>query len=106
MSKQLKTNQRKQDTSEKMAHQLGHAGLNEFVQYLRSPWRIIWANLLAGVFRGLGFIIGATVVLAIVVFVLVKVLGSLPFVGEWFQEAGTFLQDIQNAAENIGNIGR
>ena len=104
MSKQ--SNHRKQDASEKVAHQLGHAGLDEFVQYLRSPWRIIWANFLAGIFRGLGFIVGVTVVLALVVWVLVQVLGGLPFVGEWFAEAGHFIEDIQNAAQSLGSVGR
>jgi hypothetical protein len=90
----------------KMAENLGEAGLAEFVAYLRSPRRIIWTNLLAGIFRGLGFIVGATVVLAFVIYVLVQILGALPWVGDWFREAGTFLQSIQDAAQNIGTVGR
>ncbi len=106
MNNQPKHERRKQDTTEKVAHTLGHAGLDEFIQYLRSPWQIIWANFLAGIFRGLGFIIGVTVVLAIVVWILVKVLGGLPIVGEWFAQAGYFIENIQNAAQNLGSIGR
>jgi len=100
------TEHRKKDATEKLAHNMGHAGLDEFVSYLRSPWRIIWTNLLAGIFRGLGFLLGATVVLAILVFVLVQVLGNLPWVGEFFQQAGSFVQDIQQAGEALSEIGR
>lgn len=97
---------RKNETHAKMAENLGEAGLAEFVAYLRSPWRIIWTNLIAGIFRGLGFVIGATVVLAFVIYALVQVLGALPWVGDWFRSAGLFLQDIQDAAQNLGVVGR
>jgi hypothetical protein len=102
----MKQDQRKSDSHEHMAENFGHSGLAEFVEYLRSPWQIIWTNFLAGIFRGLGFVVGATVVLAAVIFVLVKVLGSLPWIGDWFAAAGSFLQDIQSAAESIGAVGR
>ena len=97
---------RKDDNPSKITKDLAHAGLEEFVAYLRSPWRVIWANLLAGIFRGLGFVIGATVVLAVVVWILVKVLGNLPVVGEWFQEAGEFIQNIEAASQTLGSMGR
>lgn len=97
---------RKEDNPKKITRDLAHAGFEEFVAYMRSPWRIIWANLLAGIFRGLGFVIGATVVLAIVVWILVQVLGNLPIVGEWFQEVGQFVQNIESASQNFSSMGR
>jgi len=86
----------------RVVEKVSNAGMDDFVRYLHSPWRILWSNLLAGIFRGLGFMIGATVVLAILIYILVQVLGSLPWVGEWFAEVGEFLKDIQESA----SVGR
>jgi len=97
---------RENHLASRTAEKVSAAGLDDFARYLRSPWRIAWSNFLAGLFRGLGFVIGATVLLAFLVYFLVQVLGSLPIVGEWFQYAGQFVQDIQSAAENLSAIGR
>ena len=85
----------------KVAEKLGRAGLEDLVRYLRSPWRVMWSNFLARIFRGLGFLVGATVILTVVVFVLVKVLGNLPWVGEWFARTGEWFQVVQMGAENL-----
>ncbi len=90
----------------RVAEKVSETGLDDFVRYLHSPWRIMWSNLLAGVFRGLGFVIGATVVLALVVYVLVQVLGNIPVVGEFFQWVGGFVKDIQEGAATLKSIGR
>lgn len=89
-----------------VAEKVGRTGLDDFVRYLKSPWRIIWSNFLAGLLRGLGFVVGATVLLTIAVYFLVRVLGNLPWVGEFFQEAGVFLEDIQKGAESLQEMGR
>ncbi|MCB1754986.1 MAG: hypothetical protein KDJ38_05665 [Gammaproteobacteria bacterium] len=60
-----------------------HAGgLDDFIAYVRSPWRIIWTNLLAGIFRGLGVAIGATAVLALLIWMLALV-REIPLVGQY-----------------------
>ncbi|MCF7812056.1 DUF5665 domain-containing protein [Candidatus Gracilibacteria bacterium] len=59
--------------------------MSDFIAYLRSPWRILWANLLAGIFRGLGIIIGMTVVIALLVWVLSQMV-NFPLIGQYFQE--------------------
>lgn len=89
------------ERNHRAANLLGHVGLPEFVDYLSSPMRIIWTNLLAGIFRGLGFVLGATVVLAVVTFVLVRVLGGLPWVGDFFRNAGLVIEQIQEAGKAI-----
>ena len=89
-----------------VAEKIGHSGLNDFVRYLKSPWRVMWSNFIAGVFRGLGFVVGATVLLTLAVYILVRILGNLPWVGEWFQNAGGFLEDIRSGAESLQEIGR
>ena len=64
---------------------LAAEAMEYFIQYVSSPWRIIWVNFLAGVFRGLGALIGASIVLALVIWVLSKLV-NIPLVGEYAKE--------------------
>jgi hypothetical protein len=64
---------------------LDGAGFSDFVRYLRSPWRIMWINFWAGVFRGLGILIGMTVVVALLVWFLTKLV-DFPLIGEYFEQ--------------------
>ena len=57
------------------------SGFREYVDYLSSPWKVFWYNLFAGVARGLGFVLGGTVVVAVVIYVIANYLANLPFVG-------------------------
>ncbi len=66
----------------------------------------MWLNLLAGIFRGLGFLLGATVILAIAVYILVQILGNLPIVGEWFATIGEFVNDLQEGTSALKSLGR
>jgi hypothetical protein len=70
---------------------LNSVGLKEFVEYLYSPWRIIWSNLLAGIFRGLGIIIGMTVVFGLLIWILGKFV-NFPLIGEYFLQMKTILE--------------
>lgn len=78
---------------DKILEKLKRVELQEFTNYLHSPWRILWANFLAGTARGLGFIIGVAVVLALVGFIMTKVLSQIPVVGEFFQAVYLWIQD-------------
>ena len=64
---------------------LAAEAMEYFIQYVSSPWRIIWVNFLAGVFRGLGALIGASIVLALLIWVLSKLV-NIPLVGEYAKE--------------------
>jgi len=68
---------------EKLNSLMDNLGLADYMDYLSSPWRVAWMNLLAGIMRGLGFILGMTVVVAIITFV-ISYMVALPVVGEWF----------------------
>lgn len=72
-------------------------GLYEYVLYLSSPFKIFFHNLLAGIGRGLGFVLGATVVVAIVAYIVSKILVDIPLVGKSFQ---WFNQILQESMEN------
>mgnify|MGYP007125359469 CR=1 FL=1 len=41
-------------------------GLEEFIEYIKSPWRLLWPNFVAGVARWFWALIWATAVIAII----------------------------------------
>ncbi len=69
----------------KREKQMAAEAMEYFIQYVSSPWRIIWVNFLAGIFRGLGALIGASIVLAILFWVLSKLV-DVPLVGEYAKD--------------------
>lgn len=81
------------------------SGFKEYVDYIGSPWRAFWINFTMGVARGLGFVIGATVVVAIVVWLISRVLTQLPIVGDFFETLQEFLTEDNLRNVQSGNIG-
>ena len=65
--------------------------VSEFVKYLRSPWRIMWHNFLAGIFRGLGIIVGMTVVFAFIIWLLTNLV-DFPLIGQYFVDLKVMLE--------------
>ncbi len=57
------------------------SGLDEFMEYIRSPWKMLWPNFVAGVARGIGALIGAAVVIAIIGWFLARLI-NLPLIGK------------------------
>lgn len=56
--------------------------LQEFIRYSSNPWRMIWTNFVAGLFRGLGTIIGASVFIAFILWILTLFV-DVPLIGEY-----------------------
>ncbi len=77
---------------DQILEKLKRVELQEFTNYLHSPWRILWANFLAGTARGLGFIIGVAVVVTVVGFIVSRILSHIPVVGEFFQAVNFWIQ--------------
>jgi len=80
------------------------SGFQEYVDYLGKPWRAFWFNFAIGVARGLGFVIGATVVVAIVVWIISQVLTQLPIVGDFFETLQEFLSEENLQSIQSGNV--
>ena len=59
--------------------------IEEYLLYLRSPWRVMAVNFFAGVMRGLGAAVGATAVIAFAVWLVTKAV-ALPIIGEHFTD--------------------
>lgn len=81
---------------DKILEKLKKVELQEFTNYLQSPWRILWANFLAGAARGLGFLIGVALVITVVSFILSNVLSQIPVVGEFFRAINIWIQNTVN----------
>lgn len=66
----------------KMAQQMEHTTLADYIQLLNSPKKLIWTNLLAGVSRGVGIAIGFTIIASSIVYVLHWIITlNIPFIG-------------------------
>lgn len=69
---------------ERLARRIEATRIAEYVELLQKPRRLIITNFIAGVFRGLGFAIGTTIVFAIVVEVIRRaILMEIPFLNEY-----------------------
>jgi hypothetical protein len=63
----------------------------DYIYVLHSTKRQIWSSFMRGVFAGLGGVIGATVGVALLV-TLLQLFGGLPWIGEWFTQAGQTIE--------------
>lgn len=64
------------------AERRANEALQEFIRYSSNPWRMIWTNFVAGLFRGLGTIIGASVFIAFILWILTLFV-DVPLIGEY-----------------------
>lgn len=67
------------------------AGLDEFMEYIRSPWKMLWPNFVAWIARGFWALIWVAIVITLVWWILSTVI-SLPLIGKWI---GPYVEDIQ-----------
>lgn len=65
--------------------------VKDYLEILGNPRRLIWASFIRGLFTGLGGVIGATVIVAILIWIL-NLFGGFPLVGEWFRSLGEGLR--------------
>ncbi|MFA5947703.1 MAG: DUF5665 domain-containing protein [Candidatus Gracilibacteria bacterium] len=57
----------------------------EFIQVFKHPWKFIWFSLLKGLMVGFGSVLGATVVVALFVYILSQI-SLVPVVGDFVKE--------------------
>lgn len=79
------------------------AGVVDFMQYLQSGRSILWINFKAGIAKGLGMTLGMTVVLALLIWILTKLV-ALPIVGEYFREAEQFVHEYVEKTDYKGEL--
>lgn len=71
---------KQQEEVEWLIDAIGAVGLEEFIEYIRSPWKMLWPNFIAGVARWFGALVGATIVIGLVGWSL-AILIDLPLIG-------------------------
>lgn len=82
------------DKVEQIAMLLGESRLGEYVEMISNPKKIITRNFIAGLARGFGMAIGFTVLGAIGLYFLQKlVVLNLPFFGNFIAEIVKIVQD-------------
>lgn len=97
-----------QKTHSTTHHQRAAESMENFVLYVSSPWRVIWVNFVAGIFRGLGAVIGASIVIALIIWVL-SLFTNLPLIGFYAQEVEDMVSNYvyqtnyNDEFERIGN---
>lgn len=75
--------------------------LEEFRSYLKSPWRIFWANFLAGTARGLGYFLGVAAIITIAGYMIKEVLANIPIVGHFFEALNTWIQQTLEKTQDV-----
>src|SRR5579864_5773915 len=67
--------------------------LGDYVGLLQRPGRLLWLNFLAGLSRGLGTILGATLLVSLIIAIMDRIIASnLPGVSHFFQDFVRLLQ--------------
>ena len=80
-------NDKKQAQAELLLQRLDNAGLTEYVKLSQQTGKILWLNFLSGMARGLGFSIGATLVLAVVYKILARIISmNIPYLTDLLQQ--------------------
>ena len=80
-------NGKKQARTELLLERLDNAGLAEYVKLSQQTGKILWLNFLSGIARGLGFSIGATLVLAVVYKILARIISmNIPYLTDLLQQ--------------------
>ncbi|MBN2011127.1 hypothetical protein JW960_17400 [candidate division KSB1 bacterium] len=72
--------------------------------FFKRPGKVLWANMLIGMSRGVGFVIGVSIVGALVVTILGWVLGkfvSIPIIGEYIAMIVAHVQQYLNSGNNF-----
>jgi formate-dependent nitrite reductase membrane component NrfD len=79
----------------KLATSIERARIDEYTSMITRPWKFFMINFTAGIFRGLGMAIGFTLIAAVVLFLLVRILVrmvDLPIIGMYIGEVVKFVE--------------
>jgi hypothetical protein len=77
----------------RLLQEIDKFNIAEYMQLLNSPVRFFWVNFLGGIARGLGAALGATIVFALVLALLQRiVILNLPIIGDFIAEIVKLVQ--------------
>ena len=76
-----------EDKIDKLIEMLEKSNINELVRILGSRKEIIWRNILAGIFRGIGIGIGVTIITAILILTMRRLVAlNIPVIGNYIAD--------------------
>lgn len=67
------------------------AWLQEFIEYIRSPWKMLWPNFVAWIARGFWALVWATIVIALIGWLLATLI-DIPLIGKRMEP---YIQQVQ-----------
>lgn len=76
---------------EKLGRAVEAAIITDYMEMLRSTHKQIWSSFVRGLFAGLGGVIGATLVVAILV-ELLQLFGGTPVIGHYLTSVGQTIE--------------
>jgi len=84
MTTELKKNEFLSEQMTRLANRLEAIRIADYMELMEKPRKLIFTNFIAGVFRGLGFAVGTTIVFAVVVESLRRiVLMNIPVINDY-----------------------
>lgn len=75
-----------QGHAEKIISKWSAARITDTYMFLKRPWKTIWANVIVGISRGVGFVIGVSIIGVLLITLIANVLSqfvSIPILGEF-----------------------
>ena len=63
---------------------LKSTGFQEYVQYIQSPRRVMMMSFISGIFKGLGVLVGMTIVVSLLIWILTQLV-NFPLIGQHFE---------------------
>ena len=79
--------ERESELIQRLTDTLERMHLDEYLEYVSNRRRMIWNNLLYGAVRGLGFTLGFTVLCALVIVLLQRLVAeNIPLIGDFLAE--------------------
>ncbi len=79
---------------EELANNLEKAKLNEYVDFVNNKKRLLYINFLGGLARGFGMAIGFTILGALAIYMLNKLISwNIPLIGDFIAEIVRIVQE-------------
>jgi len=82
------------DSINKLAKLVERLRDEKYLQMIDNKKKFLWYNFLSGAARGLGFIVGSTILLAFIIWLLTQLL-PLPIIGKWIADLINYIQEVR-----------
>jgi hypothetical protein len=87
---------------------LEKSGFHDFLEYVKRPWRAAAFHFFMGAVYGVGFFVGATVIVGTAIWVMTGIVSQFPVVGGFFETVQEYftpknLRQVQTSAAETPN---